>query len=109
MVQYPHILRFNQNNQNQEHFRDDNGFIIVPPEVNELVEIPCRLEVNDKGRVVKGVDGESVEFGFVVYMPLEYPDVAFGESIEVYNHGSLIGKGEVKLFSREFFHCRLWV
>lgn len=109
MEQYPHILKFHKDTNTETPFRDGRGFVIAPPKEPVAVEIPCRMEVNDKGRSVVTNDGIIEEFGFIAYMPTGYEAISFEQGLEIF-HGELkIGSGRLKRFHAGFFNARAWV
>ncbi|WP_262246960.1 hypothetical protein [Parapedobacter soli] len=110
-VQYPHKLQYITSG---DPYQDADGNWVNPSESTDWLnatslETDCRDQPNDKGVKMTVVDGEVLEFGSVVYCELDVPDLSRGDRVRI-NHGSKVRlEGTVKRFSRDEFHCRIWV
>lgn len=69
----------------------------------------CRDEANSKGQVINLVDGTAHIFDSLVQLPKSCTDVTLNAEIEVRFGDQVRLKGICKRFSRDQFHCRLWV
>lgn len=91
---------------------DTNGDpVIVQP--TETFVCYCRYENNTAGRKVTSGGGEvqTLDYSFIVYMPLNCADIAQMAEVRVKDAKSSKIKvsGNVLRFARERFNCRLWV
>lgn len=100
VVQYPHTLIVTTQSSNA--VQDANGNWIQGS--NAISEpLPCRAEPNGNRSIVLP-DGTQQVFAFMVYLPLNTPDIAIGSKVQL-NAGSY----QVKQFSRGQLNCRLWL
>lgn len=108
IIQYPHILKFNIVTGGYEEV-DDNGDTIIVSGTTSTVEIKCRFEPNSDGERIVSADGEQLDFGWIVYMPLDQIAVESGTVIRGYNGDDLIAEGDVKRYNQGQLNARLWV
>lgn len=106
--QYPHILKFDIVTGGGEE-SDENGDTLIVPGATTTIEVKCRFEPNADGQVIVSADGAKLEFGWIVYMPLDQNSVESGTVIRGYNGEDLIAEGAVKRFSEGQLNARLWV
>jgi len=68
----------------------------------------CRDEQSGE-REVQGPDGVYYTYSAIVYAPKSCPDLKKGDRVQVISEGKVRIEETVKNFSRDFFHCRIWV
>jgi len=72
--------------------------------------VPCRFEQNGSANTLSFGDGKGYIYDYVVYANLDCPDVAYGDSVELYDAGGdKIGVFEVKGVRRGQLNCKIWV
>jgi hypothetical protein len=108
IIQYPHLLKYDIVTGGYEEV-DENGDTVIVPGSKSIVEIKCRFEPNADGERIVSADGEQLEFGWIVYMPVSSPEVPNGAQITGFNSDKVIAKGNVKRFSRGQLNARAWV
>jgi hypothetical protein len=108
IIQYPHILKYDTVAGGYEQV-DENGDTVIVPGSISTVEIKCRFEPNADGERILSADGEQLDFGWIVYMPLDQVEVLPGTAIKGFNDDLLIAQGEVKRFNRGQLNARAWV
>jgi hypothetical protein len=108
--QHPHILKFSTGNTVTEPYQNNDGDWVIPEAgETENTEIKCRAQENSKDAKVVGVDGTKLEFAFMVFMPVDSPEILEGTTIEITNEGKSFFNGDVKRFFRGQLNSRLWV
>ena len=69
----------------------------------------CEDQPNDKGKMVNVGDGTQYQFASLIFLPLIEP-LLTGQDLRVVDTDGLVRLDtEVKRFSSEHQHCRLWV
>ncbi|PPL04974.1 hypothetical protein [Parapedobacter indicus] len=111
MDNYAHKLFFIPSG---DPYKDSQGNWVNPAESTEWLpatdmEVDCRDQPNDKGTSTTVVDGDVLEFGSIVFCELDIPNLKRGDRIRVIMDGAVRLVGAVKRFSRDYFHCRIWV
>lgn len=92
-----------------ESARDDSGDFIGQSEDYSFL-CYCRDESNTSGRKVSNGESAQIEYSFMVYAPLNCPDLATGDQIVVRGkEGATRLWGTVIRFSRDRYNCRIWV
>ena len=88
---------------------DANGFEL--PYVSGWVHrCDCREQPTGQGRVITVANGESVAYSSIVFVDAGTPAIETGTRIEVREpDDTVILTGEVKRFSRNDYHARIWV
>jgi len=71
--------------------------------------LDCREEPEDGGKGTVVVDGVKVEFSSMVYADPVISDLKRGDRVRIMHNGSIKLETTVKRFSREHFHCLVWV
>lgn len=109
-IQYPHKLQYIASG---EPYQDANGNWVNPAESTDWLnatslETDCRDQPNDEGVRRTKVDGETLEFGSVIYCELDVPDLKTGDRVRVTHGGKVRLEETVKRFSRDHFACRIW-
>ena len=107
-IQYPDVLSYVKSTGGSSHYDDDGNLVIVPP-VIENISLKCRAEANSKGAYLSGIDGNRIEFDWVVYMPLPFESIAVGVAIQIAREGVLRAKGNVKRSISNQLNARIWV
>jgi len=108
VVQYPHILKFDIVTGGSEEI-DENGDTVIVPGATTAIEVKCRFEPNADGELIVSADGAKLDFGWIVYMPLDQVEVESGTVIRGYNGADLIADGDVKRYSKGQLNAKLWV
>lgn len=106
-IQYPHRLKATFNGT--EPIRDGNGDWITTGAPVVMDNLPCRIQPNNKGQVISGVDGNKVVFDSIIYVQGRIETVPRLAKIEVFEEDELILSIVLLRFSRDSFHSRLWV
>ncbi|WP_256013112.1 hypothetical protein [Desertivirga xinjiangensis] len=106
--QYPHIIKLDISVQ-QDAVLDVLGNWVVPEIDPQIIEIPCRYEKNQAGKVIPSADGGQIVYTGIAYMPLGYPDISVGKAFEIYDPEKVIISSEAKDFRRGQLNARLWV
>ncbi|MVM35265.1 hypothetical protein GO755_34910 [Spirosoma sp. HMF4905] len=72
---------------------------------------PCRDEANSGGNRVQLTDSSTVVYESLIQLPKSCPDIAVNTPIRVMamDQSTIRVKGEVKRFSRDQLHCRIWI
>lgn len=92
-VQYPHILQIKD---------EDTG------NWTDLTE--CRDQPNDKGRMITLGDGINYQYGSVIYAPAGIERLLTVQDIKVIGErGEKRQQAEVKRFSADSLHTRIWI
>ena len=90
--QYPHFLQVKDDNGNWEDFSI------------------CRDQPNDKGKMVTVGDGINYQFSSLIFMPTGVQDLLVGQDIRIQDVSREVRlETEVRRFSQDNLHCRLWV
>ena len=88
---------------------DNSGDYIPSSSSPATVTQSCRAESSDGSGYITGSDGKRVDFGWIVYMPLEATKLPIGTAVTIVNGSELVCKDTVKRFSRGQFNCRAWL
>ena len=107
-IQYPDVLSYERVTGGGSHY-DEYGNLIIDPLVTELIYLRCRAEANSKGAYLSGIDGNRIEFDWVVDMPLPFESIAVGVAIQIAREGVLRAKGNVKRSISNQIKERIWV
>lgn len=110
-IQYPHKLQYITAG---DPYQDGNGNWVNPSESTAWLnatdlETDCRDQPNDKGVATTVVDGDVLEFGSIVFCELDVPDLKRNDRVRISHDSNVRLEGTVKRFSRDAFHCRIWV
>ena len=89
--------------------KDDSGFDLKP--VTEWVYwCGCREQPLGYNREARGTNGESYYYSSTVFADRDIPKIECGTRIEVREaDGNVKLAGEVKRFSKDMEHVRIWV
>ena len=92
-----------------DNFEDEDGNIVQGKE--EWSEpILCRYELNQRASTITLQDGQAYTYSYVVYLFLSAPNFTYGQTVRLLNQDDeVIDTLEVKGFTREQLHCRLWL
>lgn len=102
--QYPHILTIRSA---AEPVQDANGDY----QQGEPVEIfrgECRAEPNGKGEVLRGDDGNEINFSFTVFMPKTSVSIPANSEADISIENKLVA-GRVKRHHPGQLNSRIWV
>ena len=89
--------------------KDARGFDL-PPVTEWVYWCECREQPHGQSREVKGRNGESYAYSSTVFVDLETPKIETGTKIEVREQDGFVKlAGEVKRFSKDMAHARIWV
>jgi hypothetical protein len=108
IIQYPHILKFDVITGGVEEV-DENGDTVIVPGQTTTIEVKCRFEPNADGELIVSADGAKLDFGWIVYMPLDQVEIESGTVIRGYNGDDLIAEGDVKRYNKGQLNARAWV
>jgi hypothetical protein len=105
-IQYPHLASIFEN---VEATRDNNGnWVDSIPENAKTFK--CRAApaiANQNNGLIEGDDGGVINFNWILYCPVETPDIVPGTQIIVY--GKMLTPDMVKRFDRNQLHVRIWL
>lgn len=98
-----------------EATRDTNGNWIAGTEEDDPLEFKCRAEPQSGNGYIQGIDGAKVNYSYIVYCPLDTPNVPVGSTIKIVTEPETDWTDEVyftdtvKRFSRGQLNVRLWL
>lgn len=69
----------------------------------------CRDEINGSGAKITTQDSENYVYSAVIYAPKTLNEVPKGAKVQVWNGSELRAEGEVKRYSKDRLHCRIWL
>ena len=103
---YPYLLKVKVS---QEPTIDENGVPTYPTDPIEWQEIGvCRDEI--AGQKISKVDGQIFECTATIYAPKDTPKIEAGTTLQVVDvEGNIRLEKQVIRFSRDYFHCRIFV
>lgn len=108
VVQYPHFLF----TRNVSSVKDSNGNWVQSQDEPVLISI-CREESNQKGKVINGLDGKSIIYNSIVYLPLDCQEIQVGTEIYICEENTINSKIRVKLpvikFANGQMNKRIWL
>ena len=104
---YPYLLKVKVS---QDPTIDENGIPIYPTNPIEWQEIGiCRDEIAGGQKITK-VDGQIFECTATVYAPKDTPKIEAGTTLQVVDtEGNIRLEKQVIRFSKDLFHCRIFV
>lgn len=110
-IKYPHKLYYIPAG---DPYQDSNGNWVNPSGSDTWspatgTPTDCREEPEDGGRGIVVVDSVKVEFTSMVYALTAIPDLKRGDRVKIEHNGSTKLETTVKRFSRENYHCLLWL
>lgn len=110
-IQYSHKLYYIPAG---DPYQDSNGDWVNPSESTTWLQATglstdCREEPQDSGKGVVVVDGVKVEFTSMVFAKLSIPNLRRGDRVKIEHNGSTKLETTVKRFSREHYHCLIWL
>ena len=105
---YPYLLKVKVS---QNPTIDENGVPTYPSDPIEWQEIGvCRDEIAGAGQKISKVDGQIFECTATVYAPKDTPKIEAGTALQVVDvEGNIRLEKQVIRFSRDYFHCRIFV
>lgn len=105
---YPYLLKVKVS---QESTIDENGVPTYPSDPIEWQEIGiCRDEIAGAGQKISKVDGQIFECTATIYAPKDTPKIEAGTTLQVVDvEGNIRLEKQVIRFSRDYFHCRIFV
>ncbi len=105
---YPYLLKVKVS---QNPTINDDGIPTYPSDPIEWQEIGvCRDEIVGAGQKVSKVDGQIFECTATVYAPKGTPTITAGTTVQVVDtDGNIRFEKQVIRFSRDYFHCRIFV
>ncbi len=104
VIQYPHVLTVTVSGVATKNV---NGDWIKQPATTSA-GMPCRAEPQNGNGLIKGADGNEVNFSWIIYLPLSTINIPQGATVEVYEGGLLKCKEVVQRFSRGQLNARVW-
>ena len=105
---YPYLLKVKVS---QEPTIDENGVPTYPSDPIEWQEIGvCRDEIAGSGQQITKVDGQIFDCTATIYTPKDTPKIEAGTTLQVVDvEGNIRLEKQVIRFSRDYFHCRIFV
>ena len=105
---YPYLLKVKTS---QEPTINDDGIPTYPSNPIEWQEIGiCRDEIAGAGQKMSKVDGQIFDCTATIYTLRGTPTIAAGTTIQVVDtEGNIRLEKQVIRFSRDYFHCRIFV
>lgn len=105
---YPYLLKVKVS---QEPTIDENGIPTYPSNPIEWQEIGiCRDEIAGAGQKISKIDGQIFECTATIYAPKDTPKIEAGTTLQVVDvEGDIRLEKQVIRFSRDYFHCRIFV
>lgn len=105
---YPYLLKVKVS---QEPTIDENGIPTYPTDPTEWKEIGiCRDEIAGAGQKISKVDGQIFDCTATIYAPQNTPKIEAGTTLQVVDiEGNIRLEKQVIRFSRDYFHCRIFV
>ena len=105
---YPYLLKVKVS---QEPTINDDGIPTYPTDPIEWKEIGiCRDEIAGAGQKISKVDGQIFECTATIYAPKYTPKIEAGTTLQVVDtEGNIRLEKQVIRFSRDYFHCRIFV
>lgn len=105
---YPYLLKVKVS---QNPTINDDGIPTYPtyPITWEEVGV-CRDEIAGAGQKISKVDGQIFECTATIYAPKDTPKIEAGTTLQVVDvEGNIRLEKQVIRFSRDYFHCRIFV
>ena len=105
---YPYLLKVKVS---QAPTINDDGIPSYPSDPIEWKEIGiCRDEITGSGQKISKVDGQIFECTATVYAPKNTPKIEAGTTLQVVDtEGNIRLEKQVIRFSKDLFHCRIFV
>ena len=105
---YPYLLKVKVS---QNPTIDENGIPTYPSDPIEWQEIGiCRDEIAGSGQKISKTDGQIFECTATVYATKDTTKIEAGTTLQVVDReGNIRLEKQVIRFSRDYFHCRIFV
>lgn len=105
---YPYLLKVKAS---QAPTINDDGIPIYPTDPIEWQEIGvCRDEIAGAGQQISKTDGQIFDCTATIYAPKDTPKIEAGTTLQVVDvEGNIRLEKQVIRFSRDYFHCRIFV
>lgn len=103
--QYPDIVTITRQ---PAYTQDANGIMNTTGTPVTFIS-ECRAEKAGKNPVINTVDGQALNYAFIVYMPKTSEIFSFGDGVSVTKADGSIITGTIKDSSNGQFNTRLWV
>lgn len=88
--------------------QDENGNWIAGGNAVTTI-IPCRAESASANGYITGVEGQQINYSWILYAPQTIPAVKVGANVTVTSAGESVCSDTVKRFSRGQLNCRVWL
>lgn len=109
ITQYPDILTY----QVQDAGTFDNDGNPIAGGLGDVVELKCRAEVSSGNGIVKNVDGETINYSWIIYLPLGQEggnSIPVGTKVNVVSdRQSVFLTDTVKRFWPGQLNARIWL
>lgn len=90
--------------------QDSNGDWIPGTTTTTTYELPCRVEPNGSGKVLKSNDGQDIYYSWTVYLDKIPAELVSGIEVELYDRaGVKYGEGIAKLAFGYQKNAVIWV
>lgn len=106
VIQYPHTITIRT--KAADATQDGSGNWIPGADGSETM-LPCRAESSTGSGYISGVEGQQINYSWVVYFPSGAPLIKTGTSVTVMNGSEIVLTDTVKRFSRGQLNCRAWL
>ena len=105
---YPYLLKVKVS---QNPTIDENGVPTYPSDPIEWQEIGvCRDEIAGAGQKISKTDGQIFDCTATIYAPKGTPTITAGTTVQVVDlEGNIRLEKQVIRFSKDLFHCRIFV
>ena len=105
---YPYLLK---KKVSQDPTINEDGIPTYPTDPITWEEVgACRDEIAGAGQKISKVDGQIFECTATVYAPKDTPKIEAGTTLQVVDiEGNIRLEKQVIRFSRDYFHCRIFV
>ena len=105
---YPYLLKVKVS---QNLTINDDGIPTYPSDPIEWQEIGvCRDEIAGAGQKITKVDGQIFDCTATIYAPKDTPKIEAGTTLQVVDtEGNIRLENQVIRFSKDLFHCRIFV
>lgn len=106
VTQYPHIISIQS--KATDATQDGNGNWI-PGSDGPTTTLSCRAESASGNGYIVGIEGQVINYSWIVYFPQSVPAIKTGSSVTVMNGTEVVCSDTVKRFSRGQLNCRAWL
>lgn len=106
---HPHTISVTVITGTTTPVQDDKGDWISQNTTKTTITSECRAIPNGNQKKIRGINGDLIDFEFMVSLPKDIMALALGLEVVITNKDQEIFKGVVKRFFRGTEIARLWV